>query len=333
MNKIVGLVHSLLADSLEICTGLFKVMIPIIAAVKIVKELDIIPYLAAPLQPVMQLVGLPAEMGLVWATALLSNIYGALIVFSTVAVDHPLTAAQATVLGVMILVGHNLPLELKIAQATGTRVWFQVLLRTLGAVVLGLAVSAVYGWFGLHQEPAEMLWKPPESLPPGLGWWALGELRNLGLIACTVTVLVAFLRLLEFLRVTHLIYRLIAPVLRLTGIGLKASSLAVIGLTLGIAYGGGMIIREAENGRMSGRDVFHTLSFLGMCHAVFEDSMLLALIGGQFSGLLVARVVFTIAVAAVLARLTARLSDRAFERWLWKRPAPKTTAQTAAAGR
>jgi spore maturation protein SpmB len=295
-------------------------MIPIIVVVKLVKELGLIPYLAAPLEPVMKFVGLPAEMGLVWATALVSNIYGALIVFSTIVADHPLTAAQATVLGVMMLVGHNLPVEIKIAQATGSRVWFQVFLRTAGAVALGLVVSVTYRYLDIHQGPAAMLWQPPEALPPGLGWWALGELRNLAMIFCTVTALMAFLRFLEAIRATHLIYKIIAPILRLIGIGPKASSLAVIGLTLGIAYGGGMLINEARTGRMSGRDTFHTLSFLGICHSVFEDSLLLALIGAKFSGLLWGRIIFAIIVIAILARITARLSESSMQRWLWTKP-------------
>ena len=62
-------------DATRISLDLFKIMVPVVIAVKILQELNLIGYLAAPLAPIMKLVGLPGEMGLVWATAPVNNIY------------------------------------------------------------------------------------------------------------------------------------------------------------------------------------------------------------------------------------------------------------------
>jgi hypothetical protein len=109
----------------RISLELYKIMIPIIIAVKILQDLGLIAWLALPLAPVMHLVGLPGEMGLVWATALVNNIYGSMIVFVSLAGQHDLTVAQVTVLGVMILIAHGLPVELQIVRKSGPRMGFQ----------------------------------------------------------------------------------------------------------------------------------------------------------------------------------------------------------------
>ena len=69
---------------------LFKLMIPVIVLVKVIEELGGIDYISAALGPVMDLVGLPASMGLVWATTMIVNIYGGMIIFVTMPLDEPI---------------------------------------------------------------------------------------------------------------------------------------------------------------------------------------------------------------------------------------------------
>ena len=111
MKRLIKLASEILRDAFSASFELFKVMIPIIILVKALQEFGLIQYLAWPLEPIMSLVGLPAEMGLVWATALINNIYTGIIVLLSLTGDIPLTTAQATVLGVLMLVGHGLPVE------------------------------------------------------------------------------------------------------------------------------------------------------------------------------------------------------------------------------
>ena len=327
LTPFVHACRDILRTSARVCASLFKIMIPVLIGVKIAVELGIISYLAAPLAPVMALVGLPPEMGLVWAMAMVNNIYGGLVVFGGVVAATPLTGAQATALGVMVLVAHALPIEIGIARAAGLRPLPMVLLRVCGAIALGAAISAGYGAFGLGQEPALVLWQSPRVTDPTLAQWAVGELRNLGVVVGMVTLLISLLRVLEALRVTHAMHWLLAPVFRLIGVSRKASTLTIIGLTLGISYGGGLIIGEARSGRLSGREIFFSLAFLGLCHSLFEDSLLLVLIGGSLPGLVLGRLLFAVVVVvAVLVRLTAGLSEERFA-WLLLKPAKQPGAQ------
>lgn len=301
----------------RISLELYKIMIPIIIVVKVLQELGLIVWLARPLAPVMQLVGLPGEMGLVWATALVNNIYGSMIVFVSLAGQHDLSVAQVTVLGVMILVAHGLPVELQIVRKSGPRIGFQALLRIGGALTLGWLLSRMYAWGGWLQEANVILWQPrPES--ESLLSWGLGQVQNLAMIFVIITLLSAVMRVFTAIGLTGLCVRLLAPVLRVLGIGSEAGTLTIVGMIMGLAYGGGMIMHEAHSGKVGSKDIFSSLSLMGLSHSVFEDTLLMVVIGGHVSGLLWARIIFTLVVIALLVRVVAWLGDDFFYRRLFK---------------
>ena len=93
--------------------------------------------------------GLPGDTGIVWATAMLTNLYGGIIAFVTLAPEMSLTAAQVTTLTSMMLVAHALPVELRIAQKAGAGALAMGLFRFGGAIVFGGLLHLVYSRAGL----------------------------------------------------------------------------------------------------------------------------------------------------------------------------------------
>ncbi|MCM0756404.1 hypothetical protein M7784_14300 [Desulfovibrio aminophilus] len=308
--------RDVLRNGVRLSLDLFKIMIPIIVTVKILKELGLITYLAWPLKPVMALVGLPAEMGLVWATAMFNNIYSGIIVLASLAADVPLTQAQVTILACIMLVAHNLPIELTIARKSGPRLPFQFLSRVLGALVFGMLLRLAYTATGALQEPATILFQAAAG-PEPLWRWALGEVRNLLSIFCVITTLIGIMRLLQALRLLDLCNALLRPVLRIMGIGPRAATITIIGLVMGLAYGGGLIIHESREGQVDGRDVFASLTLMGLCHSIIEDTLLMLLIGAHLSGILWGRLLFSLVATALVVRVAARLPAAARNRYLW----------------
>jgi hypothetical protein len=295
-------------------------MIPVIIAVKILNELDAIRYLAIPLAPVMFLVGLPPEMGLVWATAMLNNIYGGIIVLFSLPSAHLLSTAQATVLGTMILVAHTLPVEVSIAQKSGARPLFQLLWRIGSAIFLGMVLHLCYSYLGVNQEPASMILpKGAPSESGGIGMWVLGEISRLLWILAIIAALVAMMRILRASGAMRVLDRVLRPLLGMLGIGPKASAITVIGITMGLAYGGGLIIQEARSGELGPRDVFFSLSLMGLAHSLIEDTLLIVTMGGALSGILLGRVAYGLFMAMVIVRLVERLPLSLCERFLWKK--------------
>lgn len=313
LAAVLSAVRSALSDAVRVSLDLYKVMIPIIVAVKILKELDLIGLFALPLSPLMGLVGLPDSMGLVWATGLLNNIYSALLVFATLGPAEGVTVAQCTVLCTMLLIAHNLPVECKVAQKCGPSLWGQVLARVAGALACGWLLHVGYTLTGTLGEANRILWTPAAT-PQGLWPWALGEIRNLAAVFCIILGLMLAMRLLNALRVTKLLDALLRPVLRAVGIGPEASVVTVVGLALGLTYGSGLIIHEARAGRVGRRDVFYAVTLLGLSHALIEDTMLMVLMGAHSSGILWGRLAFSLAALFLLVRFTRRMPDHRFER-------------------
>lgn len=147
-----------------------------------------------------------------------------------------------------------------------------------------------------------MLWRP-EATDPSLLSWGISQLKMLVMMFIIIVLLMALLRILKKLGIERLMHALLAPLLRLIGIGREATNVTIIGFTLGLSIGAGLLIREARNGMLSRRDIFLTMSFLGLCHSIIEDTLLILLMGADLSAILWTRLVFAIAVTALLARL------------------------------
>ena len=77
-------VKSTLKEAVFTTWTLLKIMIPISIIVKVLKETGAIDYIGGVLSPVMEIVGIPGDYGLVWATAMVTNIYGGMVVFFSI---------------------------------------------------------------------------------------------------------------------------------------------------------------------------------------------------------------------------------------------------------
>jgi len=166
----------------------------------------------------MRVVGLPGSMGLVWATTILTNLYAGVIVYSSLAAAESITVAQITVLGLMMLVAHNLPIELRITQKAGVRLRFMIDLRFGCAFLFGWILFRIYQWGGWLQGAHEAIWIPPlkdSSLPA----WAFGQVRDLVFIFSSSWPCCCSSKILERIGITQIMVRILNPILRLLGIG------------------------------------------------------------------------------------------------------------------
>ena len=140
-SHLLKTLREVLMDAVHVSFDFFKVLIPISIAMKILAELDWIRYLALPLEPVMQLTGLPADLGIAWATGIMVNFYSALIVFIGLLPGlPPLTTEQVTTLAVMMLIAHSIPAEGRIAAQCGVSFIGQAVIRLVVAIIGGVIV-------------------------------------------------------------------------------------------------------------------------------------------------------------------------------------------------
>ncbi|QOR40793.1 hypothetical protein HNO52_05785 [Billgrantia diversa] len=292
----------LLREAWTVYWTLLKVMVPALLIVKALEMLGMTELLGHWLSPLMVPLGLPEPLSLVWAATLLTNIYTGLVIFFEVTRDTPLTVAQVTVLGALMAVGHSLPIEGAVARMAGVPWWLTLLLRVGGAWLLGWLLHLSYSWGGWLQHANHVVWQP-SAQEATLTAWLQGQATTLATIFVVIFALMSLLRLLHWLGVERLIHKLLYPLLQLLGIGPAAANITVIGITLGLTFGAGLLLREAHSGRLTPRDIVLTLCFLGLCHSLIEDTLLIMLMGADLSGLLWARLGFALVVIALLARL------------------------------
>lgn len=313
--KFIIFLRSLLAEIFSISFNLFKLLIPIIIIVKIIEELGGIEYIGIALEPIMQLLGLPSSMGLVWATTLVSNIYGGMIIYITMPLEQPLSVAQITVLGAMMLFAHALPIELRIAQKVGVRILYLFLLRVGGAFLLGWLLHTIYSFGGYLESPSTPLFKPEINVDNSFIGWLKLQIETLFKIFLVIAALVFLLRLLKLSGIERLIAWLLKPVLKLIGLNEKTTTITIIGITLGIIYGGTLLINEAKSGNISKRDIFGSLTLLALCHSIIEDTLLILLLGADITGALYFRVLFALLLTTLLIRLAKSLSERTLNKY------------------
>jgi len=287
-----------------------------IIVIKILKETGLVSFLGKVLEPVMFLTGLPGEMGLAWASALLTNLYGGVIAFAALAQDQQLTAAQATVMCSMMLMAHGFPVELQISKKAGTRLRAMLTFRFGTALIFGVFLNFFYSFFDILQSPVNILYSPKAS-DDTLFHWAAGETAKLFYIALIILALVVLMKIFKALGIIELINKMCRPLMKLMGIGEQAAYLTMVGFTLGLTYGGGLIIKEAKSGSMSHREVFFSLGFMGICHSMVEDTVLMMAIGGDISGILILRTAFSVIFVGILMRLSAFIPEKIFYRWLF----------------
>ena len=312
--RFISELKEVLKEACSTTVTLLKIMIPISIIVKILDYYGLIDVIGNYLSPVMGVVGLPGEFGLVWATAMVTNIYGALVVFFNLSLVNTYSVSQVTILACMILVAHTLPIEARIAQKAGVRLWFTVFFRVFCAFIFGLMLSIIFSTFGLLQNNNKILWQPSIENPT-LTQWILGELRNYIMIFLIILGLLLFMKILKNIGIIDKLNNFLKPSLRFMGMSKNAAPIAIIGTTLGLSYGGALIIKEAKSKVLSKKDVFYSLSLMDLNHSMIEDTLLMLAIGASIVGVLIGRALFTIIIMIILIKITNHISKKNFEKY------------------
>lgn len=117
-------------------------------------------------------------------------------------------------------------------------------------------------------------------------------------------IVVPLMILLEIFREYRIIDRLTAVIRRPAGImGFRRDSIypLLAGVLFGISYGGGVLIGESDAGRIKGDQRFLVALYLGLCHAVFEDTLIFISLGAIGVVVLAFRLILATVVVSGMA--------------------------------
>ncbi|MGM8212578.1 nucleoside recognition domain-containing protein [Virgibacillus sp. W0430] len=305
---MVGTLKRGLQQGVHVSWTLGKIVFPVTLFVMILQHTPILPAFIKLLNPLMGLIGLPGEaaMPLVLGNAL--NLYAAIGAI----VSFEFTVKEVFILAVMLSFSHNLFIESSVASKVGVSWWL------ISGIRVGLALFSAFiinlVWQG-GSESAQYGFITTSNVV--LDGWLEVVLYGMQ-TAFTAVVQLAFvifplMLAMQFLRekgwLTALSNRF-APFTKFLGMERNTSMTLITGLTIGLAFGAGVMIQAVKEDGVSRKDTILALIFLVSCHAVIEDTVIFIPLGIPVWPLLLIRLVMAIALTMSVAFIWNRMDKR-----------------------
>ena len=299
MEKSKKILVNIFQETTKIFWILFKVILPVVIVIRVLELIGAIPFLAKFLEPLTSFIGIDGSLGLVWMAAILVNIYAGLAAFASLQAIFDYSVAETTILGLIILIAHSLPIEVAIAKKSRISWIFNLSFRFINAIVAGKILNLIFTKYELFNEPNQSVLQVPNELVSNFEW-AILQIQNFFIIFLIILFIISTINVLKALGVWSLIINIMKIPLSYLGMSEKVANIILIGLTLGISFGGGFLIEESKKNNISKKDILLSLSFLSLCHSIIEDTILILLLGSHISGILFFRFIYTVIIILLM---------------------------------
>lgn len=299
MEKSKKILVNIFQETTKIFWILFKVILPVVIVIRALELIGAIPFLAKFLEPLTSFIGIDGSLGLVWMAAILVNIYAGLAAFASLQAIFDYSVAETTILGLIILIAHSLPIEVAIAKKSRISWIFNLSFRFINAIVAGKILNLIFTKYELFNEPNQSVLQVPNELVSNFEWATL-QIQNFFIIFLIIFFIISTINILKALGVWSLIIKIMKIPLSYLGMSEKVANIILIGLTLGISFGGGFLIEESKKNNISKKDILLSLSFLSLCHSIIEDTILILLLGSHISGILFFRFIYTVIIILLM---------------------------------
>ena len=303
-----GIVKRGFFQGLQVSWTLGKVVFPVTILVMFLQYTPILPAIIKWIEPLMNLLGLPGEaaMPLVLANAL--NLYAGIGAI----VSLEFTVKEVFILALMMSFSHNLFIESAVASKVGVSWWLISGIRIGLAFVSAFIINLV--WQGGTEIAQYGFISASEVVLDGWLDIILHSLQT-AIIAVLqlVLIILPLMIAIQFLREKGWLAALsnwFAPFTKLMGMEKNTSMTLVTGLTMGLAFGAGVMIQAVQEDGVSRKDTLLALIFLVTCHAVIEDTVVFIPLGIPVWPLLVIRLVMAIVLTMTIAFIWNRVEGR-----------------------
>ena len=298
---------NLYQEIIAVTVPLYKILIPFVFIIKFLEVMGVVDLISKAFSPLMVLIGLPAALGIIWVTAIVVNIYAALILFVNLLPSIDVSVAQITVLTVGMLLCHNLIVESAISRSAGVSFLFTVFYRLISAFFVCWILNLTYTNFNYLNEPFVTSFTI-QPLQPSLLLWLKDQMRYLFYIFIIVIILVTLLEVLKIIGVENILKKILIPPLRFFGISESAMNIIIVGMTMGLQFGGGILIKEVNSAKIDKQSVFLSILLINLVHAIIEDTLLMLAVGGHYSGVIFARVIFGLVISLLMLKIYQKFS-------------------------
>jgi len=313
-NKLRPSLTSGLAKGWNGFVWMLKILVPISLLTSLLAWSGWINRLDLILEPVMGVIGLPPVAALPLIAGLLTGPYGAIAAMAPL----PLTVDQMTLLAIFLLISHNLIQEGFIQSKSGLPFLRATLFRLIASITTVIIVS----WFMDHETATNALTDAPVIIQVPffsmLKTWIAATLVLSGkILAIIMTLMITFEIMKNYNLIDHIV-RMLAPVLKVLGLGKQTGFMWLTAATFGLTYGAAVIVEEAKEGNLSKDELERLHLSMGINHSMIEDPALFLSLGLSIFWMCVPRVAAAIIAVQLLIFFKRLISLPGFSKFsLW----------------
>jgi hypothetical protein len=262
---------------------ILKLVVPIYILADILYYYNTLSYISFIVEPFTSMLGLPAQTSLAIISGIFLNLYAAV----AFAAPLDLTPAQWSILAIFLGVCHSLVVESVIMKKLGISNIYSYSLRFIGGFTIAfLATFVPDSYFSASLSNTTFEKTTYDSLSSLLlGSSSSAMILSIKIIALIVTLIF----IMDFIKSREFIKQ--------SGKNVSKGFSLVVGIFLGITYGAGILIQEAKNGTISKNDLFFIGTFLMICHAIIEDTLLFVIFGADFTMVIIIRTIAAIVIS------------------------------------
>jgi hypothetical protein len=262
---------------------ILKLVVPIYILADILYYYNTLSYISFIVEPFTSMLGLPAQTSLAIISGIFLNLYAAV----AFAAPLDLTSAQWSILAIFLGVCHSLVVESVIMKKLGISNIYSYSLRFFGGFSIAfLATFMPDSYFSASLSNTTFTKTTYDSLSSLLmGSSSSAMILSIKIIALIVTLIF----IMDFIKSREFIKQ--------SGKNVSKGFSLIVGIFLGITYGAGILIQEAKNGTIGKDDLFFIGTFLMICHAIIEDTLLFVIFGADFTMVIAIRTIAAIVIS------------------------------------
>ncbi len=290
---------TILRNALKTALWIIRIIVPVSFVVTLLDFYGIIEWISIYTAPLFRLIGLQGNAAIVYFSSLFLPLYAPIAIIATL----PLSLREITILALMCLITHNLPIECAVQRRSGTPFWQTLVIRLtfsiLGGILLNLILPdslALSPDSVATQHTASAVNTTNTSLPAQLLTWLTNTASLCIKIILIITALMYGQFLLKRYGITNKIARPLAPLMRLCGLQPNSAFLWLVAQTVGLTYGAGIMAQEIEESGADREELHRINLHISVNHSLIEDTAIFCMLGVAWYFLVIPRLIFAIII-------------------------------------
>ena len=266
---------------------IIKLVIPIYILADILYFYNTLSYISFLAEPFTSILGLPPETSLAIISGMFLNLYAAVAFAAPLDLDPK----QWSILAIYLGVCHSLIVESMIIKKLGISNIYSYMLRFVGGIFIAYSATFIPKEYFNSTIVSEIFQKENYTTLYDL---LINSIYNAALLTIKIIILITILIfIIDYIKNMKFIKN--------SQKNINKSFSIVVGIFLGITYGAGVLLNEANN--LKKNDLFYIATFLMICHAIIEDTLLFVIFGADFTIVVIIRTIWALFFAYLFSKI------------------------------